>query len=46
MTPICSATLTGTALGITQSALTAAYTGADTCEGPLLDGTLTMVRQP
>jgi len=46
VTPICSATLAGTASGITQSSLTAAYSGADSCEGPLLDGTLTMARQP
>ncbi len=46
VTPICSATLTGTASGFTQSSLTASYSGADTCEGPLLNGTLTMARQP
>jgi hypothetical protein len=46
VTPICSATLTGTASGISHSSLTAAYSGADACEGPLLDGTLTMARQP
>ena len=46
VTPICSATITATASGITHSALTAAYSGADSCEGPLLNGTLMMARQP
>jgi len=44
VTPICSATLTGTVSAITQSSLTASYSGADTCEGALLNGTLVMAR--
>jgi hypothetical protein len=46
VTPICSASLTGTVSGITEDTLTAAYSGADSCEGPLVNGTLTMTRQP
>jgi hypothetical protein len=46
VTPICSASLTGTASGFTQDTLTAVYSGADSCEGPLVNGTLTMTRQP
>ncbi len=46
VTPICSAMLTGTVSRITQSSLTALYSGADTCEGQLVGGTLTMARQP
>ncbi|MBI2318736.1 MAG: hypothetical protein HYY28_14540 [Betaproteobacteria bacterium] len=45
-TPLCTATITGTVSGITQSSFTASYSGDDSCEGPLLDGTLTMARQP
>jgi hypothetical protein len=46
VTPICSASLTATVTGMTQSSLTAVYSGADTCEGQLQNGTLTMARQP
>ena len=46
VTPICSASLTATVTGITQDTLTALYSGADSCEGPLVNGTLTMARQP
>jgi hypothetical protein len=46
VTPICSATLSGTVSGITQNSLTASYSGNDSCEGPLVNGTLTMARQP
>jgi hypothetical protein len=46
VTPICSANLTATVTWITQSSLTAEYSGTDTCEGQLRDGTLTMARQP
>jgi len=45
-TPLCTATLTGTASGITQDTFTVLYSGDDSCEGPLLDGTLTLARQP
>lgn len=44
-TPLCTATIAGTVSGITQSSFTALYSGDDSCEGPLLDGTLTMARQ-
>jgi len=45
-TPICTATLTATVSEMTESSLKGLYSGADTCEGPLLDGTLTLARQP
>jgi hypothetical protein len=45
-TPICTATITGTASGITESSLSGVYSGNDSCEGPILDGTLTLARQP
>lgn len=48
-TPACTTTLTGSASvgavsGMNQ--MTAAYTGADSCEGPFLNGNLPMTRQP
>jgi hypothetical protein len=45
-TPQCTATLTGTASGITQDAFSVLYSGVDSCEGPLTNGTLTLARQP
>jgi carboxypeptidase family protein len=45
-TPICSATLTGAAASITSSGFNATYSGADTCEGTFLNGTLAMTRHP
>jgi len=45
-TPACSATLTGSAAMTGERTLTGTYTGADTCEGPFANGTLTMTRQP
>ena len=45
-TPECSATLTGSASNIAGDQLTVAYTGADTCEGPFMDGTLAMAHNP
>jgi len=42
-TPICSATMTGTAAAI-ASELTGRYTGSDTCEGAFLDGRIAMTR--
>ena len=45
-TPICSATMTGSASRLTSGDLSGAYTGADTCEGAFLDGRLTMSRRP
>jgi hypothetical protein len=45
-TPACTATLTGAASSMAQDNLTAAYTGADSCEGAFLNGTLAMARRP
>jgi hypothetical protein len=42
-TPICSATMSGTAAAVT-SELTGSYTGSDTCEGAFLNGRMTMTR--
>jgi len=42
-TPICSATMTGTAAAIARD-LTGRYTGSDTCEGVFLDGRIAMTR--
>ena len=44
-TPACSATVTGTASSTGEGALAGEYSGADTCEGPFTNGTLTMTRQ-
>jgi hypothetical protein len=44
-TPICSATMTGSASRIASGDLSGNYTGSDTCEGPFLDGRLTMSRR-
>jgi hypothetical protein len=44
-TPICSATLSGSAASLADSALTTAYSGSDSCEGQFLSGTLPMTRQ-
>ena len=46
VTPICAANLTGTLTGISQGTLTGSYTGSDSCEGAIVNGTLTMTRQP
>jgi len=43
-TPACTATLTGTASQIDAQSLAATYSGADSCEGPFLNGTLLMTR--
>ena len=43
-TPICSATMTGAAPNVTASTLIGEFTGSDTCEGPFLDGKLTLRR--
>ena len=45
-TPECTPTLTGTASSIAKDTLTASYSGADSCEGPFLNGTLSMARHP
>jgi|SRR5215471_6461846 len=44
-TPICSATMTGTATLNGSAQLGGAYTGSDTCEGAFLNGSLTMTRR-
>jgi len=44
-TPACSATVTGTASSTGEGTLAGEYSGADTCEGPFTNGTLTMARQ-
>jgi hypothetical protein len=41
-TPICSATMTGSAARAASGDLQGTYTGSDTCEGPFLDGRLAM----
>ena len=43
-TPACTATLTGTATSTVADMLTTAYSGADSCEGQFLNGTLVMAR--
>ncbi len=44
-TPICSATMTGTATSAANGQLAGAYSGSDTCEGPFLNGSLSMTRR-
>ena len=44
-TPICSATMTGSASGVAAGRLTGTYTGSDTCEGAFLNGALAMTRK-
>jgi hypothetical protein len=44
-TPICSATMTGSASGLTTGSLAGSYTGSDTCEGSFGSGTLAMTRK-
>jgi hypothetical protein len=44
-TPICSATMTGSATSSADGRLGGAYTGSDTCEGSFLNGSLTMTRK-
>lgn len=45
-TPSCAATLTGTISESTGGSLAGVYTGADSCEGQILNGTVAMARQP
>ncbi len=45
-TPACSATVTGIASSTGEGTLAGEYSGADTCEGPFTNGTLTMARRP
>lgn len=44
-TPECDATLSGSASMPAANQLTAIYSGADSCEGPFLNGNLPMTRQ-
>jgi hypothetical protein len=44
-TPICSATMIGSASRLASGDLSGSYTGSDTCEGPFLNGTLAMSRR-
>jgi len=44
-TPICSATMAGTATSSANGQLGGAYTGSDTCEGSFLNGSLSMRRK-
>ena len=44
-TPECTATLTGTASRVAADTITGAYSGADSCEGPFMNGRLVMARQ-
>jgi hypothetical protein len=44
-TPICSATMAGSAYMATAGQLSGAYTGSDTCEGSFLNGALAMTRR-
>jgi hypothetical protein len=45
-TPICTATLSGTGSSMSPGAFNAVYSGSDSCEGPFMNGTLTMAHQP
>jgi len=45
-TPACSATLTGSTTVVADRSLSGEYSGADTCEGAFMNGTLAMARQP
>jgi hypothetical protein len=44
-TPICSATMTGSAAGLSAGQLSGTYSGSDSCEGAFLGGTLAMTRK-
>ena len=44
-TPICSATMTGSASGVATGQLSGAYSGSDSCEGAFLNGTIAMTRR-
>jgi hypothetical protein len=45
-TPLCSATLTGTASNAGADTITVAYSGVDSCEPPASNGTLVMTHSP
>ena len=44
LTPLCGLTMTATTSDVTQGRIAAAYTGTTTCEGPITDGALVMMR--
>jgi hypothetical protein len=44
LTPLCGITMTATTSDVTRDRIAAAYTGTTTCEGPIRDGSLVMVR--
>jgi hypothetical protein len=44
ITPLCGITMHASTSDITAGRITARYTGTTTCEGPITDGTLTVVR--
>jgi hypothetical protein len=45
-TPICTATMTVPWTGVAQDNVHVSYSGSDSCEGPFLNGDLTMARAP
>jgi len=45
-TPICSVIMEATASGITSDAISASYSGSDSCEGAFAGGTFRMTRRP
>ena len=44
ITPLCGVTMTATTSDVAAGRIAAAYTGNETCEGPITDGTLVVVR--
>lgn len=44
ITPLCGITMHAAATDVTSNRITASYTGTTTCEGPITDGTLVVVR--
>ena len=44
ITPLCGITMTATTTDVAAGRIAAAYTGTTTCEGPITDGTLVVMR--
>ena len=44
ITPLCAITMTATTTDVAAGRIAAAYTGNESCEGPISDGTLVVVR--
>jgi hypothetical protein len=44
LTPLCGITMNASATDVAADRIVAAYTGTTTCEGPITDGTLVVVR--